>query len=136
MWKLLGSDDSNISADLNETLVSSGQANSFLIFSINEWNKLDPDIRNLDSHAMFRKKLLTFIRPSEKSAYNIYHPKRSKILNRMRLGFSLLREQKFRHNFADIVNPLCSCPLEAESTDHFFLRWQNFVSFAKPLWIN
>ena len=32
--------------------------NSFLSFSINEWNKLDPDIRSLDSHAMFRKRLL------------------------------------------------------------------------------
>ena len=46
--------------------------NSFLPFSINEWNKLDPDIRNLDFHAMFRKKLLNFIRLSEKSIYNIY----------------------------------------------------------------
>ena len=36
--------------------------NSFLPFSINEWNKLEPDIRNLDSQVMLRKKLLTFIR--------------------------------------------------------------------------
>ena len=48
--------------------------NSFLPFSINEWNKLDPNIRNLDYHAMFRKKLLTFVRPSAKSIYNIYDP--------------------------------------------------------------
>ena len=48
--------------------------NSFLPFSIYEWNKLDPDIRTLDSHAMFHKKLLTFIRSSEKSIYNIYDP--------------------------------------------------------------
>ena len=27
--------------------------NSFLSFSINQWSKLDPDTRNLDSHAMF-----------------------------------------------------------------------------------
>ena len=120
--------------------------NSFLPFSINEWKKLDPDIRNLDSHTMFRKKLLTFIRPSEKSIYNIYDPQRSKLLNRFRLGFSHLREHKFRHNFADTGNPLlrhnfadtgnplfrhnftdtgnpsCSCALETESKEHFFLR--------------
>ena len=43
------------------------------------------------------------------------------------LGFSHLREHKFRHNFADTVNPLCSCALETESTDHFFLRCQNYA---------
>ena len=57
--------------------------NSFLPFSINEWNKLDPDIRNLESHPMFRKKLLTFIRPFEKSVYIIYDPQGSKLLNRL-----------------------------------------------------
>ena len=107
--------------------------NSFLPFSINEWNKLDPDIRNLDSHEMFRKKLLNFIRPSEKSIFNIYDPQGSKLLNRLRLGFSHLREHKFRHNFADTVNPLCSCALETESTDHFFLCCQNYVSFRTVL---
>ena len=82
---------------------------------------------------MFRKKLLTFIRPSEKSIYNIYDPQGSKLLNRPTLGFSYLREHNFRHNFADTVNPLCSCALETESTDHFFLCCQNYVSFGTAL---
>ena len=103
--------------------------NSFSPFSIDDWNKLDPDIRSLDSHTMFRKKLLNFIRPSEKSIYNIYDPQGSKLLNRLRLGFCHLREHKFRLNFADTVNPLCSCTLKTESTEHFFLRCQNYVSF-------
>ena len=60
----------------------------FLPFSINEWSKLDPDIKTLDSHDMFHKKLLTFIKPSEKSIGNIYDPQRSKLFNRLRLGFS------------------------------------------------
>ena len=107
--------------------------NSFLPFSINELNKVDPDIRNLDSHEMFRKKLLNFIRPSEKSILNMYNPQGSKILKRLRLGLSHLHEHKFRHNFADTVNPLCSCALETESTDHFFLRCQNYVSFRTAL---
>ena len=94
---------------------------------------MDTDIRNLDSHVKFRKKLLNFIRPSEKSIFNIYYPQRSKLLNRLSLGFSHLREHKFRHNFADTVNPLCSCALETESTDHFFLRCQNYVSFRTAL---
>ena len=82
---------------------------------------------------MFRKKLLIFIRLSEKSIFNIYDPQRSRLLNRLRLGFSHLRQHKFRHNFADTVNPLCSCALETESTDHFFLHCQSYVSFCTAL---
>ena len=37
--------------------------NSFLPFSVNERNNLDPDIKKSDSYAIFRKKLLAFIRP-------------------------------------------------------------------------
>ena len=107
--------------------------NSFSPFSINEWNKLDPAIRNLDSHDMLHKKLLNFITPSVKSIFNIYDPQGSNLLNRLWLGFSHLCERKFWHNFADTVNPLCSSALETESTDHFFLRCQDYVSFHTAL---
>ena len=107
--------------------------NSFLPFSIIEWNKLGPDTRNLDFHAMFRKKLSTSIRLSEKSFYNIYGPQGSKLLNRLRPGFSNLRKRKFRYNFADTVNPLCSFALEAESRDHFFYAAKIMYHFAQPL---
>ena len=63
--------------------------------------------------------------------YNIYDPQGPKFLNKLRLGFSRLREHKFRHDFADTVNPsLCSCALEIESTEHFFLWLQNYISFS------
>ena len=84
-------------------------------------------------HGMLRKKLLSFIRPSEKSIYNIYDSQKSEILDRLRLGFSHLRKHNFRHNFTKTLNPLCSCTLDTESTDHFFLRCLNYVSFCKAL---
>ena len=49
-----------------------------------------------------------------------------KLLTRPSVGFSHLREHKFKHNFQDILNPLCSCFLEAEDTYHFFMCCQNF----------
>ena len=96
--------------------------NPFLPFTITEWNKLDTDIKNIGSYVMFRKKLLTFIRPLENNTYGIYDPLGVRLLNRLRLGFSHLREHKFRHNFADTLNPLCSCSLEMEDAEHYFLR--------------
>ena len=51
----------------------------------------------------------------------------------MRFGFSHLSNRKFRHNFADLLNPLCSCSLETESTLHFFLRSQNYATLHRAL---
>ena len=34
---------------------------------------------------------------------------------------SHLREHKFKHNFQDCLNPICSCGLDIESTSHFLL---------------
>ena len=44
------------------------------------------------------------------------------MLTRLRLGFSHLRQHKFRHGFKDTLNPFCSCSIEAETTTHYFLR--------------
>ena len=107
--------------------------NSFLPFAITEWNKLDSDIKSIDSHPMFRKKLLAFIRLLGNDTYGIYHPLGIRLLNRLSLGFSHLREHKFRHNFADTLNPLCSCSLKTEDTGNYFLRCQNNLSFRTTL---
>ena len=45
-----------------------------------------------------------------------------KLLIRLRLDFSHLREHEFRHGFREILNPLYSCSIEAEITTHYFLR--------------
>ena len=107
--------------------------NWFLPFTITEWNKLDSDIKNIHSHAMFRKKLLTFIRPLGNDTNRIYDPLGVRLLNRLRLGFCHLREQKFRHKITDTLNPLCSCFLKTEDTEHYFLRCQNNLSFRITL---
>ena len=91
--------------------------NSFLPFTINEWNRPDSDIKNSDCCTIFRKKLLGFIRPAGNSMNGIYDPfGLVKLINRLRLGFSDLQEHKFRHNFADTVNPF-SCTIETENTE-------------------
>ena len=39
---------------------------------------------------------------------------------------SHLREHKFKHNFQDCLNPVCSCGLDIESTSHFLLHCPAF----------
>ena len=109
--------------------------NSFLPYAINEWNKLDLEIRNADTYASFWKMLLNFIRPTHRKFFKIYDPLRIKLLTKLRLCFSHISEHKFRHNFADSLNSLCSCSLETESTLHFFLRCQDDTTLLRALTI-
>ena len=101
-------------------------SNSFLPQTIKEWNKLDTSICQAPSYSAFRKALLDFIRPTANSTFGTNDVSGLKLLTRLRVGFSHLREHKFKHNFQDTLNPLCPCSLEAEDTYHFFMRCQSF----------
>ena len=85
---------------------------------------------------MSRKKLLTFIRPAENDTYGIYDPLGVRLLNRLGLDVSHLKEHTFRRNFFDTLNPLSPCFLETEDTGHLFLRCQNTLSFRTTLMNN
>ena len=79
--------------------------NSFL----REWNKLDQEIRRTDSYVDFQNKLFSFIKPTNNKTLSIYDPLGIKLLNRLRADFSHPNKHKFKHNFADTLNPFCSC---------------------------
>ena len=49
-----------------------------------------------------------------------------KFLTRLRLGFSHLSERRFRHNFQECINPLCTCSLEIEKRSHYLLHSHHF----------
>ena len=76
------------------------------------------------------------IRPKECSIYNIIDPYGLKLLTRLRVNLSHLREHKFRHNFLNTLNPLCSCMLETESTGHYLLRCPFYADVRKTLFDN
>ena len=56
-----------------------------------------------------------------------------KLLTRLRLNFSHLNEHKFRHNFKDTINPMCSCGFEPETTDHYLLRCKLYTDLRLDL---
>ena len=66
--------------------------------------------------SLFKSRLLSFIRPVQRSIYNIFDPTGLKFLSRVRLGFSHLNEHRFRQNFQNFLNLLSSCSLEIEDT--------------------
>ena len=56
-----------------------------------------------------------------------------KFLTRLRIGFSHLKEHKFRHNFQDSIDPMCSCNSGIETTAHFLLHCPNFNTQRQTL---
>ena len=76
---------------------------------------------------------MKFIRPSSNSIFNCHSPKGIKLITRLRLGLSHLREHKFRHNFQDTLNPICSCGDDIETTIHYLLHCPNYLDERRTL---
>ena len=94
--------------------------NSFFPSVIAEWNKLDSDIRNLNSLSLFKSRILKFIRPNPNSIFNCHNPKAIKYLSSIRLGLSRFREHKFKHGFQETLTPICACGSDIETPCHYF----------------
>ena len=75
--------------------------NSFFPSALSDWFQLDAAIRNSESIAIFKSRLLSFIRPIQSDVYNIFDPTGLEFLTRLRLDFSHLNEHRFRHNLQD-----------------------------------
>ena len=99
--------------------------NSFFPSTVIEWNKLDSNIRNSESLALFKKRILVFIRPFANSTFQCNNPKRLKLITKLRLGLSHLRFHKFKPSFQDTLNPICNCGT-VEITVHYLLHCPSF----------
>ena len=106
---------------------------SFFLTHLKDWFNLKASIRNSESLAIFRSRLLSFIRSTQSNIYNIFDPIGLKLLTTLHLGCSHLNEHKFRHNFQDCLNPLCSCILEIEDTAHYLLHCHHFSQYRFDL---
>ena len=101
---------------------------SFFPFCAISWDQIDPNIQNSLSLMSFKHSLLQFIRLTALPVYRVHHPRGLKLLTRLRLGFSHLREHKFRHNFQDTINPFCQCKTnDIETNEHFLLHCPNIL---------
>ena len=107
--------------------------NSYFPAAIKESNSLDTDIRKSDSISIFKKRILSFIRPLPNKVSNSHNPQGLKLLTRLRLGPSNLCYHKFKHNFLDTINPLCSYGSDIETTLHFVLYFPIFMECKNTL---
>ena len=99
--------------------------NFFFPSFIIEWNNLDSNIRNSESLALFKRRILAFIRPSVNSNFHCHNPNGLKLITRLRLGLSHLRFHEFKRSFQDTLNPICNCGT-VETTIQYLLDCPNF----------
>ena len=78
-------------------------SNSFLPQTIREWKKLDTSNCQTPSYSVFRKALLDFIRPTAKNTLGTNAVSGLTLLTRLRVGFSHLREHKFKGTHCALV---------------------------------
>ena len=114
--------------------------NSFFTNVINEWNKRGITITIITSDNTFKNSLLSFIRPLNIDIFGIHNSVELQLLARLRLGLSYLNEHKFKHNFRDFLNLLCSCIVKPETTSHYLLRchllqiqWRTLFNYIKEI---
>ena len=99
---------------------------TFFPSAITEWNKLYLIFRKSASLNIFKSRLLRLVRPLESSVLTCHNPIGIKYLTRIRLGFSNLCYHKFKHDFLDAIDPLCSHSSGIKNTVHYFLHCPNF----------
>ena len=100
---------------------------SFYPHCLSYWNDLDPEIRLAPSVAVFKKQLLSIIRPPVRSIFGIHDPKGLSYLTQLRVGLSKLKLHKFEHNFRDTINPMCPTNDGIEDTEQFLLLCPSFA---------
>ena len=69
----------------------------------------------MHSFEVSKKRVLSFIRPMPNYIYNIHNPLAVKYLTRLTIGFNHLKEHKFKHNFPDSIDHMCSCSSGTET---------------------
>ena len=94
--------------------------------SVQNWNNLGPEIREIESISHFKNTILKTIKPQKRSIFKLHDPSGVKYLYQLRVGLSPLRHHKKRHRFIDTPNDTCRCGKGIETTDHFLLECSLF----------
>ena len=97
-----------------------------------EWNLLDETIKNSPTISVFKGELVRLVIQSKKSYFGIHDIEGIRLLTRLRVHFSDLREHKFRHKF-QCSSPMCLCQTGIENNEHYFLHCPRHSNYRKDL---
>ena len=81
-----------------------------------QFNELHSNNWNSEELNIFKSKILKFMRHTANSSLGCYNPMALRPLSGLRLGLGHLWEQMLKHSSKGILNPLCCCRYEVETT--------------------
>ena len=81
----------------------------------------------------FKQELLPLIHLLENIIFSIFDSEGLKLFTRLRLGFSHLNQNHFRHNFQGCLNALCTCDLETGNSSRYLLHCNYNIPFRIDL---
>ena len=77
---------------------------------------LEPSLNTFKTFSIFKEK---FHNSFPKFFFDCHKLKEVKLITRLRIGLSQLKEHKFKHSFQDAINPLHNCGQDIESSTIF-----------------
>ena len=95
--------------------------NSFFPYTIKAWKELDEEVKSKPSIQSFNKSLFDFKRLHGHPLFGICDKFGIRLLTKIRVEFSDLRDHRFNHAF-NFESPMYACGIETETSVHFFLR--------------
>ena len=94
--------------------------NSFFPDGVNSWNNVINYFKTIPSMDMFKRHILSLVRPEKRSIFGIHDPSGLRILFQLRVGLSTSRYHIKPHNFIDTPSDKCCCNHGPEDINHFF----------------
>ena len=74
------------------------------------------------------------MQPSQNRSYNCHNPNEIKLLTRLRVGLSHLREHKLKPSFQDTLNEIADCGKDAETSSYYLLHCPDNLRERTILW--
>ena len=108
-------------------------SNSFFPYCFNKWKEIDNKLKNATSLSIFKSNFLRNIRQPRKKIFNVVDRNGIKILTKLRVEFSDLREHRYKHNF-NCLSPVCRCGDGEETNMHYLTVCDNFSEHRLTLY--
>ena len=108
-------------------------AKSFFPYCQSNWDGLDESVKEAPSLPRFKSALLKNIRPLPKPYFNTNDKIGIRRIAQLRVGLSDLRAHRYNHHFINCPTASCVCAQGDETTEHFLLGCNRFLSQRSTL---
>ena len=108
-------------------------SNSFFPFCAANWPTLPDSLRSAPSPSAFKSAYRKNYVPAKRGYYGIADKYGIRLLTKIRVDCSDLRDHRFNHGFRNCPSPSCSCDTGDETSVHFLARCPRFTTHRASL---